>query len=360
MKFKYYNMLLGVLLMASCDKGLVVPEAPNFDVSTAAATYKAGQEITFNIKGGDAHIISFYSGETLKDYAFRDGRAIDVSGGGVTMEFQNSVQVGTQANQLSFLYSKDFNGDYSSLAKVKAATWTDITSRFTPLATAAAFAPAAISPKDISDLIVPGKPIYFAFKYVTKPQAVNGLARQWFIQTFAVKSTAKLDGTIPLVITDQPSAGFRIVDENKATAPARASVTSTRVTLYGNEFVDPTLAKFNPANPIFDPLNPIYDPTSPTYSPTAVRPTYVPYDPASPFNDPLSEHWVVSKPIKVEKVDLGPDRSTSIKGISNAVMVEHRYTYAKPGTYKAVFVASNNSIDDEKKVVKEITLIITP
>lgn len=56
----------------------------------------------------------------------------------------------------------------------------------------------------------------------------------------------------------------------------------------------------------------------------------------------------------------GPDWSTAIKGISNTKMVEHRYTYAKAGTYKAVFVASNSSIDNEKKVVKEITLTITP
>lgn len=345
--------------MASCDKEIVT-EAPAFDVTTENATYKAGQEIKFDIKGGSAQIISFYSGEVLKDYASRDGRVIDVTRAGVTMAFQNSVQVGTQANQLSLLYSTDFKGDYSSLATVKAATWTDITSRFAPLATTATFVPAVITPKDITDLIIPGKPIYIAYKYVTKPQVANGLVRQWFIQTFEIKSKAVLDGSIPLTITDQAGAGFRIVDENKATAPARSSVTATRVTLYGNAYVDPANPLFNSANPIFDPLNPIYDPTSPLYQPTAVRPIYVPYDLSSPYNDPSSEHWAVSKPISAEKVDLGPDWSTSIKGISNPVMVQHRYTYGKAGTYKAVFVASNNSIDGAKKVVKEIALTITP
>lgn len=353
-------MLLGALLMASCDKGLVVPDAPEFDATTESNTYKAGEEITFNIKGGDAQIISFYSGEPLNDYALKDGRTVDVTGAGATMEFQNSVQTGTQANQLSVLYSTNFNGDYSSLASVKAATWTDITSRFAPLATSATFVPTAITPKDITDLIVPGKPIYFAYKYVTKPQATNGLARQWYIQTFAIKSKAKLDGTIPLTITDLANAGFRIVDENKLTAPARSTITATRITLYGNEYLHAGLAKFNPNDPMYDPLNPIYNPRDPAYQPTAIFPKFVPFDPASPYNDPQSEHWAVSKAINTEKVELGPDKSTSIKGISTPVLTVHRYSYAKPGTYKAVFVASNNTIDDVKQVVKEITLTITP
>lgn len=86
----------------------------------------------------------------------------------------------------------------------------------------------------------------------------------------------------------------------------------------------------------------------------------MPYDLASPYNDPLSENWAVSKAIYTDKVDLGPDWSTSLKGISNTKLDVYRYTYTKAGTYKAVFIASNNSIDDVKQVVKEITFTITP
>jgi hypothetical protein len=356
MKLKYYNMLLGLLLMASCSKEIKVAKAPGFDVTTEATTYKVGQEITFNIKGGDADIISFYSGETLNDYAFKDGRAIDVKGAGATMAFQSSVQLGTQANQLSILASTDFNGDYSSLAKVKAATWTDITSRFA-LGTKTVF--LASGTKEISDLMVPGKPIYIAFKYVTKPQATNGLARNWFIQAFVIKSDTMLNNTVSLNLTDQPNAGFRIVDENQENAPALSLITSTRVSLYGNIYKNPSDPIYDPTNPIFDPLNPIYDPQSPSYIPTAVRPTYVPYDSTSPYNDPLSENWAISKPINTEKVDLGPDWSASIKGISNPNLSVYRYTYTNAGTYKAFFIASNNSIDDTKQVVKEVDITIT-
>lgn len=350
-------MLLGVLLMASCDKEIQVADVPDFDVTTEASSYKAGQAVKFNIKGGDANMIYFYPGETLKSYDSKDGRVIDVSGSGVTMQFSSSVQVGSQANQLSVWYSTDFNGDYSSLAKVKAATWKDITSRF-PLGTSTTF--VNTTAKDISDLMVPGKPIYIAFKYLTKPQATNGLARQWFIQTFAINSTQKLDNTITLTIADQAGAGFRIVDENAEHAPARSSVTSTRLTLYGNEYLYASLPQFDPNNPIFNPLNPIYNPNDPGYIASAKYVPFVPFDPNSPYNDPQSEHWAVSKPITVDKVDLGPDRSVPIKGVTNAAATEFRYTYANPGTYKAVFVAANTSIDGVKQVVKEITLTITP
>ena len=355
MKIKLYNILLAGFLLTSCEKEIPADVPADFAISTEAITYKAGEEIIFNVKGGDAQRIAFYSGETQKDYAFKGGRVIDVKGAGATMAFQTSVQVGAQANQLSVWASTDFNGDYT-FENVKAANWTDITGRFV-LGTTTAF--RASGTKDITDLMVAGKPIYIAFKYITRPQATNGLARQWFIQSFVVNSKKKLDGNA-LTLTDQLGAAFRIVDENEAHAPARPTVTDTRITLYGNEYLYSILAKFDPTNPIYDPLNPIYDPQSPLYRPTAIRPVFVPFDPASPYNDPLSEHWAISKPIYEDKVDLGPDWSTSIKTPTDPELVEYRYTYSAPGTYKAVFIASNNSIDNAESVTKEITLTITP
>jgi len=356
MKFKYYIMLLGVLLMASCNKGIDVGDPSNFDVTTDNTTYKVGEEIKFTFTGGSVNNIAFYSGESLKDYDYRDGRVVNVSDSSATVAFQSSVQFGTQVNQLSVLASTDFTGDYSSLVTVKAATWTDITSWFA-LGTGTAF--LASGTKDIASLKVAGKPIYFAFKYLTKPQAANGFVRTYFIQVFSIISNAKLDSTITLTISDQANAGFRIVDENKENAPARSSVTSTRVTLAGNRALYSNDPLFDPANIIYDPLNPIYDPYSPTYIPTAVRPTFVPFDTTSVYNDPLSEHWAVSRAINLESVNLGPDWSTSLKGVTTANMTEYSYKYAKAGTYKVVFVAANNSIDNVKQVVRELPLTIT-
>ncbi|HEY1010793.1 DUF5017 domain-containing protein [Daejeonella sp. JGW-45] len=357
MKFKYYAVLLGVLLVAACNDKIEV-EGADFDVSTASTTYKAGQPVEFDIKGGNVHMISFYSGETLKDYEAREGRVIDVSKAAITMQFTSSVQLGTQANQLSVWASNNFNGDYSSVAKVKAATWIDITNRFA-LGTSTTL--LASGTKDLSDLVVAGKPLYIGFKYITKPQAANGVARQWFIQSFAINSTLKLDNTFGLTIADQANAGFRIIDDNAANvAKALSTVTSTRVTMQGNTYLHSGLPQFNPDNPIFDPKNPIYDPDSPLFVATAKFVPFVPFDPNSAFNDPASEHWAISKGITIDKVDLGPDLSTSVKGMSNPPITVYKHTYTKAGTYKAVFIASNNSIDGEKKIIKEISLTITP
>lgn len=357
MKLKLYTIIAAALLLASCEKPILEADAPVFDVSPEKTTYKAGEVVKFMITGGEAQTISFYSGELKKEYASRTGRVVDVVGQGATLSFTSSVQLGTQANQVTVWASTNFNGDYSSVAKVKAANWVDITSRFKLGTTATLLASGNI---DVSDLIVAGKPIFIAFRYFTKPQATNGIGRQWFIQSFTMNSKKLLDNTLALNIADQAGAGFRIVDDLKANAPALSSVTATRLTLQANTYLNAGLPQFDPNNPIYDPKNAIYDPQNPAYQPSAVYKPFVAFNPSSPYNDPESEHWAVSKGITIDKVDLGPDWATAIRGITNPILSEYRYTYAKAGTYTAVFVAANGTIDDQKKVVKEISLTITP
>ncbi len=355
MKILNYIAGLSLLLLMACDGDLPVRNVPSFDVTTAASTFKVGQEVVFKITG-EADVIGFYSGQMYNDYDFRDGRVMQFNPQGANLSFTSSVQNGTQANQLAVLASSDFNGNYGSLANVKTATWTDITSRFT-LGTSATF--LASTNKSISDLVVTGKPLYIAFKYVTKPQATNGLSRTWMIQGFNVTSSTLVSNVNP-VLQDQPYAAFRIVQEDSVNTPARSLVTSTRVTLLGNVYKDPKDPIFDPANPIYDPKNPIYDPTSVLYDRTAVRPTYVPYDAASQYNDASREIWAISKPIATDKVDLGPDWAIPVRGIRNPKAVEYRFTYTTPGTYKVYFVASNNTKDETRQVVKELSLTIAP
>ncbi len=350
MKISKYLLGLGVLALTSCEKDLLVKNAPDLDVSVASQTVKVGEQITFKFTGY-ADVISFYPGTIKNDYAFREGRIVNLTNQGLTFSFQSAVSGGTQANQLAILASSDFNGNYSNLASVKAATWTDITSRFT-YGTNATF--VASTSKDLSDIAVAGKPLYIAFKYVTKPQLVNGVARSWMIQSFEARSTSTFNGANP-IIKDQVFASFQVIDEDKQNTPSRSVVTSSRLTLLGNTFNDPADPKFNPNNPIYDPANPIYDPKNPLYDPTAVRPTYVPYDANNPYNDPLRETWAVSTPIVLDKIDAGPDIAIPVRGIRNPKLTEYYYTYSQPGTYKAYFIGSNVTVDDTKTVIKEIT-----
>ena len=357
MKIKLYSIVAAALLMASCEKPTIEAEAPVFDVNTEKATYKVGEIIKFMIIGGQTQNISFYSGELLKDYSSRTGRIIDVVGAGANLTFSSSVQLGAQADQVTLLASTNFAGDYSSLAKVKAATWVDITSRF-KLGTSATLLTSGTV--NISDLLLAGKPIYFAFRYNTKSQAISGVNRQWFIQSFTVNSLKLLNNTLALTIADQANAGFQLVDDLKDKAPALSSVTASRLTLQGNTYLTSALPQFNPLNPIFDPKYGIYNPLDPLYSPTAKFKPFVAFDPASPLNDPVTEHWAITKGITIDKVNLGPDWSSAIKGLTNPVLPEYRYSYPVAGTFKAVFVASNGNIDQSREVTKEITLTITP
>lgn len=353
MKSRIYPICMLLFFMAACSTELTV-EMPEFEVTAVSATVKAGTPVQFNFSGTHDNI-SFYSGELRKDYNFKEGRVISVADSGAYVSFTSSVTGGTQQNQLTVLYSTDFNGNYDDLSKIKAATWTDVSSAF-KLGTGTSF--LASGSVDISSWLVKDKPIYFAFKYTTKPQLINGVARSWMIQTFAVTSKAKL-GTVALPIINQLGAGFRIVDENPVNAPALSAITTSRITLLGNRFKDPNDPVFDPNNPVYDPNNPIYVPGTPQYDPIAVRPTYFPYDPSNPYNDPLSENWAVSTPINVDKIDLGPDLCTPIKSKDTQTSV-YTHTYSVPGTYTAYFVAANYSIDDSKEVVKKIEIIVTP
>lgn len=317
MKLSIYIISIALFMLASCNKEIKLelnggsPE--NFSVKlNANNTYKVGQDVVFDMSG-KANIISFYSGELYRDYSFKDGRILEMSN--PTVAFTTAVTGGTQANQLSILASTDFNGVYNDTLKapltdIHAATWTDITSRFA-LGTSATF--LASGAKNISDLAVAGKPLYLAFKYTTKPQAVDGAARTWMVQAFTLTGTAPV-GT--LTLADMTNAGFRIVDGSPATAPTKSTVIPTRVTLLGNTF--------------------------------------------APDNDPLTESWAVSRALNVGKIDNGPDYPIAIKGIANPTMITYVYKYNKAGTYKVTFVARNANAQESKEVVRQFDITIVP
>jgi hypothetical protein len=343
------------MLFSSCENELKIDAAPDFDVTVISASVKAGEEVHFSVTGY-ADIVSFYSGEPRRQYDYRDGRVIEFGYKGATLSFNTGVTgSGTQTDQLSVLISNNFNGDYSSLASVKAADWIDITDSLT-LATSATFISAGSL--DISRFTESGGPVYVAYKYRTRPQLENGLARTWMVESFAVNSIEKFQNSV-LPFINQTFAAFTIVDEDPSNTPSRSTMTTSRLSLLGNTFEDPASPKYDPNNPIYDPNNPIYDKESEFYDPDAERPEFVPYDPNNPYNDPLRETWAVSAAIRTDKVDLGPDRPIGIRGIRNPKLTEYAYTFVNPGTYEVAFVATNSTKDEQKTVVKKLNVIVT-
>lgn len=308
MKSSSYLILAGFFLIGSCEKIELTGGTPDFQVSTTGTTFKVGENVKFTLTGNPG-LISFYSGENYREYAFKDGRL--VTAGPLNLSFTSAVTGGTQANQLSVLASTDFDGNYNDFSRIRAATWTDITSRFA-LGTSATFLASGI--KDISDLRVAGKPLYIAYKYLARPQTANGVARSWMIQAFSFTSTTPL-GT--LTIGDHSNSGFQIIRQIPDTSTVqRSGLTATRITLLGNTF--------------------------------------------SAGNDPEHEIWAISKRFNPSEIDLGPDRPIPVKGNSDAMVESFTYKFTKAGTYKVTFVGSNINVNESREAVQQLEIIITP
>ena len=136
MKRTYAIILASLLLHAACKKSLDLNGGtPDFEVVSTTGSFKAGEPVLFKFSG-NADNISFYAGEPLRDYAFREGRTEAATGG--LLAFTSAVTGGAQAGQFAVMASSDFNGQHADINAVKAATWADITSRFT-LGTSATF-----------------------------------------------------------------------------------------------------------------------------------------------------------------------------------------------------------------------------
>ncbi|MGV3504619.1 MAG: DUF5017 domain-containing protein [Adhaeribacter sp.] len=304
----YYSALFLLVLLTGCDKEIEVL-TPEFEVSTPATTYQVGEEVTFQFSG-EPDNVSMYTGEVGNDYAFKDGRVLDVTN--LKLSFNSHLQYGSQKDMFFVMASTDFNGDYSSIDQIRKATWTDITNRFT-LATTTTYVPSGA--QDISDLAVEGKPLYLAFRYRVRDQDLHGAARTWRLQAVNLSGDTNI-GT--LTLADLSNGGWRIVDEHPAphVAATRTTVITSQITL--------TQATTSEENKNID-----------------------------------TETWVVSKGLSAKKIDRGPDRTIPLKGNISASLTEYKYAFSKAGNYQVYFIASNNNAYGSKQVVKQVNLTIT-
>ncbi len=304
-KLRHITFLLAVAaLIASCNKRDKL-DAPDFNVSTAHQTFKVNDSVVFNFSGSP-DVITFYSGEPGHEYQYKDRTELD--GGTTNMSFSSRVLFGSQLNNLRVMASTDFNGKYDTNS-VKAASWTEITSRFT-----LADAPAGSNSTEtqsgivnISDLIQKGKPIYIAYRYVgEKPPGTTATQRTWRVMSFHLSNTYPNGDVVSLATLF--TAGWVNVDFK------------------------------NPAN----------------FWKPEVSLGYLNYAPSGSLIE--SEDWAISKPFFVAKVS--PDKGVAIKEYM-ARKTEHVHFFEQPGNYKVTFVASNTNSKEIKTIVKELDITIT-
>jgi hypothetical protein len=311
MKLLNIALLMCLAIFASCEKQGEITE-PDFQVTdytiksvidTAGNTVK---QVTFNFKG-DASIISFYPGLLGNDYAYRGGRVLGVAA--LLSSFSTTVDNGTQDNQLAVMVSSDFSGTYD-IANIRAATWTDITNRYA-LNTRGASASLPSGTKDIKDLLVDGKPLYYAFRYICKPQTPFGLNSTWRIRAFSLQSQNEL-GTVTLATLT--TADWKLINDGSTIDAGRGAVieSSGNVRFNGNHLT----------------------------------------------REVLTESWAISKGFEVGKVNMGPDRPIAIKTSIDTQMNNYSFNYSTPGTYKVAFIAINASYKGQEQVIREMEIVV--
>lgn len=316
MKGYSYCLCTLLFLLAACEKKIEVVggDLAGFHVALPKDTYKVNEEVEFNLKGTPG-IITCYPGDLYKNYVFKDGRTMEFPN--ILVSFDSEVGGGTQENQLSVLVSSDFDGKHGNVASIRAAKWHDITDRFVLGTEANVFKPSGSV--DVGQFVVPGKPLYVAFRYTARARWVDGdagLIRRWRINNFQVSSNTSVG---PFTFATMNTAGFTITnsldEKNNAVVP-RTTVAATLLTFWGNV---PTVE-----------------------------------------NDPTYETWMIANPLNVDSRDLGPDRPVSVKGYLMPKVENFKYTYTVPGTYTAYFVAANKDVKNSQETIREVQLNIVP
>ncbi|MGN7722016.1 DUF5017 domain-containing protein [Chitinophaga sp. 22620] len=310
MRFKYIIAALCLGAFVSCDKESI--SEPGFDITGYKVTSivdtsgNAVKEVTFSFSG-DAAVISFYPGLLGNDYAYREGRVLDVKA--LLSSFSTTLNNGTQENQLSVLVSSDFNGTYD-IANIRLATWTDITSHYV-LNTRGASASLPSGTKDIREFVVEGKPLYYAYRYICKPQTENGANSTWRIRAFSLQSQTDLGAASLATLT---TADWNLINDGAVVDPGRGAVieSSGAIRFNGNH------------------IN----------------------------KEVQTESWAISKGFLITRTDMGPDRPIAIKSAINPRLGSYSFNYTTPGTYKAVFIATNASYEGQLRVVREIDVIV--
>jgi hypothetical protein len=300
------TLIAGFLTLTGCTQKLEV-SAPEFNVTQKKVTARAGEEIKFLLTG-NPDLITFYSGEVLHDHAFAAGRIVQINS--LNFSFRSNVEFGKQPDQLHIMASVDFNGG-PSFEDVAAATWTDITARFT-LGTNATY--KASGEADLADISKEGKPLYLAFRYIVKNPTVYGTGNVWRIQNFLLNAQTSIG---PLSLGNMQNSGFRIYEQKQKIAPCRSTISTSTLQLIAPALADSTRTVD-------------------------------------------TECWIVTKGFDTGDMDYGPDRPIAIKGYADPNIKETVYVYAVPGNYKAVFTAYNGNVTGRKEVIREVDVEITP
>ena len=294
---------------------------PMVDITPAALSCNAGEALEFSISGA-ASEIDFWSGEKQHELAYADKYRSD------SLSFMHATGAGYQLNAVTVRVSEDFSGVLTEEA-IKAATWTDISNRFTFSTTAGpnhADNPFTKSldtyndyfvysgKKDITDCYGPSGKMYLAFFYhIDAYVAANDNSRTMHYLT-------------------------------KIEVPGQYSLAQDNTTLIAGSNYNPSEDKNNvpawqtPKTELGIPGDPGFR-FAAAFKPTSDRDAYA----------------VVNSPL----VRSGHDTPIVVQSSSQDTPDTFSYVFAEPGTYEVNFIARRPRLDGAmQSVTKTFTITV--
>jgi len=331
---KYISLLLAAAALTACDHDEIY-EPIDFQATLAPTnTYLVGEPVQF-LFSGNADYILFYSGETGREYRYRNRYQVDAEDiESCELSLQLSARMGSLPSMTAYVTNTfaGLNGadEAADLAAINALLteekdlqgWKKLEVNDTaPVGSWSD--PVKADVTDLAD--------NFCVALHWDGQTIESSQRGYWVSMYAtvkfkgydsqIISSKKL-GLIPFSVADAME-GNRYTLSDKNNVPGTLYFTNNAPGLRSQEFILPGSNK--------------YDPDNEKTLPYAI------------------DSWIVSTPMALNLID--PDQGESIKSL-NESMNAYSYTFEKAGTYTVTFVATSGNYIDQSRDVKEFTVTI--
>lgn len=296
------------LLNIGCEEDLPL-DHPALKVTASTEVCTVGEEVVFYL-AGEADYLLFYPGGQGGDYRYsREDRIYPAT---VRLSFESRLEGGNQLTDILHLkYSTDFSGEYTPEA-VRAATWTDITERFTvPAVIQTETTPSGI--EEVTSLFESGLPVWFAWQYTMEAyDAVRDNERTAvYIYDFDLSAASEISEQ---ALLQQATANWQFV-------------------YYGEGYAEDRFGPNNNATRLCLKCSP---------QPPAAR-----------------EAWAISPAVTaVSEINLGVDHAITVKSYVQPFPGSYGYTFSEPGEYEVVFVALNTAAQGQRETVQRLRLTV--
>lgn len=311
--YKIISIAFLSLAFVACENNDVQLPSMSFvaDKSTVADTLRCikGDTITFS-PTGTADYVSFWSGETLKNYYRIQQSTVTKANISFVSGLNKDAALST-TYQYKVLLSTDYTANHiltaTAINSIQNATWKDITSSFANNTVSSSTVGVASGNLDVTEYAQ--KPFYIAFKYKNDTIAKGPTV---FVNSFAVADSTKEFGLTTNLIN-----------------PVTTLVTGVGNTSWYSVLVsgDLTLAK------------------KWTSTGSQVQ--------VSGQANYKNETWLVSPIINLSRGTA--DQGVPIKDITG-LQRPYSYTYSKAGVYSAVFVFTNSYLGVSQQTIQKFII----